>query len=109
MGKNKNKKIPLIGLNFNFQKLKQFKNPNETFSAGKKKEKENKKHLSFGKGNINVKQFLTSKLNYKKLSMKNNNDVYNNNDLITIKKMKKINGTKSKSKIIDKRINSGRR
>ena len=107
MGKNKNKKIPLIGLNFNFQKLKQFKNPNETFSAGKKKEKENKKHLSFGKGNINVKQFLTSKLNYKKLSMKNNNDVYNNNDLITIKKMKKINGTKSKSKIIDKRINSG--
>jgi hypothetical protein len=103
--KNKNKKIPLIGLNFIFNKFKQTKNTNETFSAGKKKEKE-KKHLSFGKDNINVKQFLTSKLNYKKLNMKNNIDE-NNKNIITIKKVNKYNSSKSKSKIIDKRINSG--
>ena len=103
--KNKNKKIPLIGLNFNFKKIKPTKNNNETFSTGKKKEKE-KKHLSFGKGNLNVKQFLTSKLNYKKLNMKNKNEESGNN-VITIKKVNKYNGNKSKSKIIDKRINSG--
>ena len=103
--KNKNRKIPLIGLNFNFKKIKSNKNNNETFSAGKKKEKE-KKHLSFGKGNINVKQFLTSKLNYKKLNMKNKND--DNSNVITIKKVNKYNN-KTKSKIIDKRINSGNR
>ena len=103
--KNKNKKIPLIGLNFNFKKIKPTKNSNETFSTGKKKEKE-KKHLSFGKGNLNVKQFLTSKLNYKKLNMKNKNEESSNN-VITIKKVNKYNGNKSKSKIINKRINSG--
>ena len=99
--KNKNKKIPLIGLNFNFKKIKPTKNSNETFSTGKKKEKE-KKHLSFG----NVKQFLTSKLNYKKLDMKNKNEESSNN-VITIKKVNKYSGNKSKSKIINKRINSG--
>ena len=99
--KNKNKKIPLIGLNFNFKKIKPTKNSNETFSTGKKKEKE-KKHLSFG----NVKQFLTSKLNYKKLDMKNKNEESSNN-IITIKKVNKYSGNKSKSKIINKRINSG--
>ena len=99
--KNKNKKIPLIGLNFNFKKIKPTKNSNETFSTGKKKEKE-KKHLSFG----NVKQFLTSKLNYKKLDMKNKNEESSNN-VITIKKVNKYNSNKSKSKIINKRINSG--
>ena len=103
--KNKNKKIPLIGLNFNFKKIKQTKNNNETFSAGKKKEKE-KKHISFGKGNINIKQFLTSKLNYKKINMKNKNEE-NDNNVITIKKVNKYNSNKQKNKVIDKRINSG--
>ena len=103
--KNKNKKIPLIGLNFNFKKLKSTKNNNETFSAGKIKEKE-KKHLSFGKGNQKIKQFLTSKMNYKKLNIKNKNEESSNN-IITIKKVNKYNSSKSKSKMVDKRINSG--
>ena len=102
--KAKNRKIPIIGLNFNSKKIKQTKSTNETFSAGKKKKKE-KKHISFGKGNINVKQFLTSKLNYKKLSTKNNDE--NSHSVIMIKKMNKYNNNKIKSKINEKRINSG--
>ena len=102
--KTKNKKIPLIGLNLNSKKLKQTKNTNDTFSSGKKKEKE-KKHLSFGKNRINVKQFLTSKLNYKKLSTKNNDE--NSHSIIMIKKMNRYNSNKAKTKINEKRINSG--
>jgi hypothetical protein len=102
--KAKNKKIPIIGLNLNSKKLKQMKNTNETFSTSKKREKE-KKHLSFGKGGINVKQFLTSKINYKKLSTKNNDE--NSHSVIMIKKMNKYNSNKIKSKINEKRINSG--
>ena len=102
--KTKNKKIPLIGLNLNSKKLKQTKNTNDTFSSGKKKEKE-KKHLSFGKNRINVKQFLTSKLNYKKLSTKNNDE--NSHSVIMIKKMNRYNSNKAKTKINEKRINSG--
>jgi hypothetical protein len=104
--KNKNKNIPLIGLNFNYKKLKPNKNNNETFSPGKKKEKKN---LSFGKGNINVKQFLSTKFNYKKINVKKKNEENNNsNNVITIKKLNKYNN-KSKSKILDKKINSGNR
>ena len=102
--KAKNKKIPIIGLNLNSKKLKQMKNTNETFSTSKKREKE-KKHLSFGKGGINVKQFLTSKINYKKLSTKNNDE--NSHSVIMIKKMNKYNSNKIKSKINEKRVNSG--
>ena len=102
--KNKNKNIPLIGLNLNFKKIKPTKNSNnETFSAGKKREKKN---LSFGKGNINVKQFLNSKFNYKKINVKKKSDE-NDGNIITIKKFNKYNNNKAKTKIIDKKINSG--
>ena len=103
--KNKSsKKIPLIGLNINNNK--KIKQNNETFSFRKKKEKEKeKKHLSFGKAyiNINIKEFLSGKMNYKKISNKTKDNI------ITIKKMNKCISNKSKTKILDKRINSGNR
>ena len=103
--KNKSsKKIPLIGLNINNNK--KIKQNNETFSFRKKKEKEkDKKHLSFGKAyiNINIKEFLSGKMNYKKISNKTKDNI------ITIKKMNKCISNKSKTKILDKRINSGNR
>ena len=68
--------------------------------------KEKKKNLSFGKGNINVKQFLNSKFNYKKINVKKKSDE-NDGNIITIKKFNKYNNDKAKTKIIDKKINSG--
>ena len=68
--------------------------------------KKKKKNLSFGKGNINVKQFLNSKFNYKKINVKKKSDE-NDGNIITIKKFNKYNNNKAKTKIIDKKINSG--
>ena len=45
-------------------------------------------------------------MNYKKLNIKNKNEESSNN-IITIKKVNKYNSSKSKSKMVAKRINSG--
>ena len=49
---------------------------------------------------------MNSKFNYKKINVKKKSDE-NDGNIITIKKFNKYNNNKTKTKIIDKKINSG--
>ena len=110
---NKDKRIPLIGLNY--KKIKPAKKShitNDLFSL-KKKQKE-QKYSSVDKGIIkkdSAKQLFLNKFNYKKInSLKNNGKMDNKVNSSSIIKIKKVNGNHTKSSssnIISRRINSG--
>ena len=110
---NKDKRIPLIGLNY--KKIKPAKKShitNDLFTL-KKKQKE-QKYSSVDKGIIkkdSAKQLFLNKFNYKKInSLKNNGKMDNKVNSSSIIKIKKVNGNHTKSSssnIISRRINSG--
>ena len=103
---NKDKRIPLIGLNY--KKIKTVKKPdlNNEILKLKRKQKE-QKYSSADKDFISKdsKQLFSDRLHYKKV----NSSKFNNN-ISTIIKIKKVNGQNSKSSssnILTRRINSG--
>jgi hypothetical protein len=115
---NKDRRIPLIGLNY--KKIKPEKKTyinNDLFTL-KRKHKENK-YMSVDKGIIkkvkdkenNTKQLFSHRLNYKKInSSKYISQKDNKINVSSIIKIKKVNGHTNKSNstnIISRRINSG--
>ena len=113
---NKDRRIPLIGLNYKKIKPQKKAHLNNDLFTLKRKQKENK-YMSVDKGNIkkdkdnNTKQLFSHRLNYKKMNSSNFfKQKENKINVSSIIKIKKVNGHTNKSNstnIISRRINSG--
>ena len=115
---NKDRRIPLIGLNYKKIEPEKKTYVNNDLFTLKRKHKENK-YMSVDKGIIkkdkdkenNSKQLFSHRLNYKKInSSKYINQKDNKINVSSIIKIKKVNGHTNKSNstnIISRRINSG--